>query len=284
MQLNFEHKYNMKRLLLLLIISMMHIQAFAQSPLEKQHQYAESLFEKGLYFDAVTEYKRLLFFDNDSSYIYDANFNIGESYKQGAYFDNAIKFFASAKMNTTDKEEQFTAEIQIIRCNILRKTTDRALELLNNLESNPSYISKMDEINYWRGWTYMFRDEWDKAVACFTGEPELQNICRNVSKSKYSVTFATVISYILPGAGQVYTGHYFSGFMSLGWNALWGYLTIDAFNADRVFDGAVIGSLLWLRFYRGNVQNARKYAENENLKIANKTLNYLQYNYKGTHP
>jgi hypothetical protein len=72
--------------------------------------------------------------------------------------------------------------------------------------------------------------------------------------------------------------------MSLAWNVLWGYLAINAFAADRVFDGAAVGSMLWLRFYRGNIQNAGKLAENENIKIANESLFYLTENYKGEKP
>ena len=90
--------------------------------------------------------------------------------------------------------------------------------------------------------------------------------------------------HIIPGAGQFYTGHYFSGLLSLGWNALWGYLTVKAFIDERVFDGLIIGNFLWLRFYVGNIQNAEKFANEANIKIANKALSYLQDQYKGEKP
>jgi TM2 domain-containing membrane protein YozV len=133
----------------------------------------------------------------------------------------------------------------------------------------------------------MTSDRWEEAAQYFgmvSEEHELKLLCEEVEKDKYSVTFARVISYILPGAGQFYTGSYFSGFMSLAWNVLWGYLTVDAFIADRAFDGAAIGSLLWLRFYRGNIQNAGKFAEEKNIEIANNAYLYLMKNYKGEKP
>ena len=100
----------------------------------------------------------------------------------------------------------------------------------------------------------------------------------------YSVNFAKIFSMIIPGAGQFYTGEYLSGFLSLGWNVLWGYLTIKSFIDDRVFDGIMIGSFLWFRFYNGNIYNAKKFAKEKNLIISNKALFYLQNGYEGEKP
>ncbi len=258
-----------------------------QSYLTIQYEYANNLFNEGLYFDAITEFKRLKFFDKKKIYNYKANIKIGEAYKAGAKFNNAIIAFTKAKIYAKNDKEKFNSEIQIIRTNILRKTTTHALQLLNQLEKNPMSIGKRDEINYWRGWAYMFAGNWQKASNAFAFTDkynQLKKICDKVVNKEYSVTFAKVFSYILPGAGQFYTGHYLSGLMSLGWNILWGVTTINAFSAKRVFDGIVIGNLLWFRFYRGNYQNAEKFAEENNLKIANRVLNNLQKNYKGIKP
>jgi hypothetical protein len=105
-----------------------------------------------------------------------------------------------------------------------------------------------------------------------------------VINDKYSVNFAKIISYILPGAGQIYTGNYVSGLLSLSWNILLGYFTINAFMEDRAFDGVVIGSLLWLRFYRGNIQNAVDFAVEKNSEISNRALEKIQKDFKGIKP
>ncbi|MEN8193984.1 MAG: hypothetical protein ABFS12_14265, partial [Bacteroidota bacterium] len=130
-------------------------------------------------------------------------------------------------------------------------------------------------------------DDWENASLSFEKidkEHPLKTLCDEVEDEKYSVTFATLISYILPGSGQIYTGNYISGLLSLGWNVLWGYLTINAFITDRVLEGALIGGLLWARFYRGNIQNAEKFAVEKNRDISNKAYRYLKNNYKGIKP
>ena len=259
---------------------------FAQDELSRQMDFANNLFEEGLYFDAVTEFKRLQFFDENKNYEFDSNYKIGLGYKRGAKFNEAINYFSKAVLSSKNEEEKFETEIQIVRTNILRKTTDRALQLLNDLEKEASYFQKK-EINYWRGWSYMFADKWDSAAVYFNYidyEHELKNLAKGVENDKYSVTFAKVISYILPGSGQFYTGNYLSGLMSFSWSVLWGYLTIDAIIDERVFDAFAVGDLLFLRFYRGNIQNSEKFAVEKNIEISNKALRYLQNNYKGIKP
>jgi TM2 domain-containing membrane protein YozV len=106
----------------------------------------------------------------------------------------------------------------------------------------------------------------------------------SVIEKKYSVLFAKLSSFIIPGSGQFYTGNYLSGLMSLGWNVLWGYLTINAFVSDKAIEGILIGGLLWARFYKGNFQNAEQFALQKNNEISNSAYKYLAKKYIGEKP
>jgi len=260
---------------------------FAQNEFAKEFIFATKLYNEENYYDAVTECKRLVFFDSDSQYVFKAYILMGKSYKMGGKFSDAILNFTNAELNAKTSGEVFESKIEIIRANILRRTTDRALQLLDDLDKNGNFSSRTDEINYWRGWTYIFAERWKEAASSFSkidSCEQLQQLCMQVEKDKYSVTFANLISHFIPGAGQIYTGNYVSGFLSLGWNILAGYVTINSFAADRIFDGLVELNFFWLRFYNGNIQNAQKFALYENQKISNKALNYLQFQYNGTKP
>lgn len=274
-------------LLFFLLFLIFSCNEYAQDALQKQFNYAKKLFQNEDYYDSITEFKRLLFFDKDNKYGYSANEYIGEAYKMGAKFSDAIDYFVYAGMNTSNPEELFTTKINVIRANILRRTTDRALYLLNSLQNNKIFSSKIREIYYWRGWANIFADKWEKAANAFSktdSNQVLYNICKKVHSEKYSVPFAEIISHFIPGSGQFYTGHYVSGLLSLGWNILWGYITVNAFLAGRIFDGLAVGNFLFLRFYNGNLQNSRRFAEEANQKITDKALNFLQYRYGGTKP
>ena len=260
---------------------------FAQNSFDEQFNLTKKLYSNENYFDTVTELKRLLFFNPNSEYIYSAYETIGKSYKQGAKFSDAIRYFTLAEINALSVDEIYNSRIDIIQVNILRRTTDRAFKLLDSLEADIRFNDKIDEINYWRGWAFIFADDWENAAVTFAGIDstiELTVLAKKVDDDLYSVSFAKTISYIIPGAGQIYTGEYISGLLSLGWNILWGYLTIKSFIDERIFDGIVIANFLWLRFYRGNLQNAEKFAKEKNLIISNKAMNYLRFEFKGLKP
>lgn len=273
--------------ILIYLLTFSAVSTFAQSQFSIQLDYAEKLFSSNQFYDAITEYKRLLFFDSSKTFHYKAYFQIGKCYKAGAKLDDAIKYFVLSELNSNNGEERLKSKFEIVRCNILRRTTSRAHQLLDELQSMNLNSEMKDSIYYWRGWTFMFEDDWKSASVSFSRlkpDHELKILCDRVEKEKVSVTFATVISYILPGAGQIYTGNYLSGLLSLGWNVLSAYLTIQAFNANRVFDGIAILTLIWQRFYRGNIQNAEQFALNKNIDIANGALIYLQNQFKGNKP
>jgi len=279
----FANKY----LLIVILFIQLLATVYAQNTTEIQFNYAQELFVSGKYFDAITEFKRLLFFDKSGDYNYSANSLIGNSYKQGAKFSDAIHYFTFAEINARSEEEYFNSKIDIIRVNILRRSTNRALKLLDSLQADKRFSNKIDDINYWRGWAYIFADDWKNAANTFAeidSAHELKQFADKIDNESYSVSFAKTISYIIPGAGQIYTGEYISGLLSLGWNVLWGYLTIKAFIDERIFDGIIIANFLWLRFYRGNIQNTEKFAEEKNLIISNEGLRYLQYEYSGRKP
>ncbi len=270
-----------------ILVFMAAINLQAQLDLDGQFNYAKTFYDNEKYFNAITEFKRLLFFDDTNKYVFEANKFIGLSYKEGAKFSDAVYYFTLAEKNAQNNEEIFEIKIEIIKINILRRSTGRAFTLLDSLQNDKRYINKKDEINYWRGWTYIFSDDWENASSMFNSispNHELKVLADSINAEFYNVTLSKVLSVFLPGAGQFYTGEYVSGLISLGWNVLWGYLTINAFLDDRIFDGIMIGSLLWWRFYTGNLQNAEKFALEKNLEITNNALRYLRNNYPGNKP
>ena len=255
--------------------------------LEFQKSYADSLFQSERFFDAITEYKRVMFFSNSAKNNFEPNFRIALCYKGGAKYDDAIKYFNYAEMNSNNIDDSINVKLQIIRTNILRRTIPEALLLLNQLEKK--YPSKIDHatLSYWRGWAYLLADDWESASKEFEKIDSIHPIkilADSVYAEKFSVAFAKITSFILPGSGQFYTGNYLSGIMSLAWNVLWGYLTINAFITDRAVEGILIGSLLWARFYKGNFQNAEKFAVERNKEISNKAYEYLAKKYDGEKP
>lgn len=261
--------------------------SFAQNFLEQQYAIASKLFSEEQYYDAVTEFKRLIFFDEEKHYSFFANFMIGLSYKAGGKYSESIYHLTLAEMNAKNEEDIFTTKLEIIRSNILRRTLTQAHKLLDELEMDERFSGNTDEINYWRGWAFMLGDDWEEAAIAFSAirsDHQLKLLSEKTASEKYSITTASLLSTFIPGAGQFYTGEYLSGLLSLGWNVLFGFLAVKSFNEERIFDGLMITNFLWLRFYTGNRQNAVKFATEKNTEIANSSLRWLKDEYTGQKP
>lgn len=279
MTLNFVNR-------ILFFFLLLQIKILSQNYFVEQLELADSLFNSQNYFDAITEYKRLLFFDSLNHFRFYSNYQIGLCYKNGAKYSDAIRYFVLSEISAANDEEIFNSKIQQVRTNILRKTTSRAEKILSEMENDRRFEQHKREIKYWLGWSFIFSDKWKDAYRIFSeiGETNLAQICLNTHEKLYSVEFAKYSSMIIPGLGQFYTGEYLSGLLSIAWNVFAGYLTINAFNQERIFDGIVTANLLWFRFYRGNFQNAEKFAEEKNTRIANESLFYLQNEFNGIKP
>jgi tetratricopeptide (TPR) repeat protein len=257
-----------------------------QSLLNKQFEYAHTLFSTEKYFDAITEFKRLQFFDSLNHFSFTSNKLIGLSYKHGGEFNEAIKYLSIAELNSTDIDSLFDTKIEIVKTNLLRRSTFRSFDLLKDLSDDKRFTEKKDQISYWLGWAYIFNDEWDKAASEFlkAQNQDLAHLCKNVDDVRLSPTKAKILSYILPGSGQFYTGNYLSGILSLSWIALWTNSIVHALISERYFDAFMAADFLWLRFYNGNLQNAEKFAEEHNEEASNWMLYYLKNNYMGQKP
>lgn len=278
----------MKKLFYILFITAVLVSTGkTQDALLTQYNFAQELFNKEEYFDAVTELKRLIFFDSTNQYSFKAYLLMGKSFKAGAKLNEAVYHFTMAEIFSKTDDEFYEAKLQLIRSNILRRTTSQAQKLLDQMMRDERFKSKTDELNYWRGWAYIFADDWQNASESFnkiSADHELKILCDSINNQLYSETLAKLLSVFIPGAGQFYTGNYLNGIFSLGWNALAGWFTINAFAEDRIFDGLVTANLLWLRFYIGGINNSEKFAVEENLLITNHALDYLQHEYRGLKP
>ena len=249
-----------------------------QDHLNLQFKLAEDLYAAEKYFDAVTEFKRLIFFDSTNSFRTRAEYYIGVSYKKGGFFQEAIEHLTLAQMQNRDDEFSYRIRVEIIKSNILRRTVQKALRDIGELEAVINDKDKKTELKLLKGFAYAFSGQWETSSQLFreAGYPAVSDSIDRISGEMYSETKAAIFSAVIPGTGQIYTGNYLNGIISLGMNALTLYLTVNALAADRIFDGAAVGNFLWYRFYSGNISNAVQFVRQKNQQLENNALLMLQ--------
>jgi hypothetical protein len=227
-----------------------------------------------------------MFFDSSKAYSYSAQMLIGECYKKGAKYNEASKYFNLAAFSASSSKETYEAIISGVRTDILRNQPGMALLNLGNLTKDTAFSNKRKEIVYWRGWAFMRKGEWENANKQFSmyGEDSvLIRITKEAYEREYSPVKAKMLSIFLPGTGQMYSGRYLSGLLSLGLVVTGAFFTAKALIAERYFDAIVIGTLAQ-RFYMGSINNSVNYAEKENDILYNEVLTFLENKYSGVRP
>lgn len=259
---------------------------YSQNDLIKQKNHADSVFLSENYFDAIKEYKRLLFFDKEGLFNYTVYNQIALCYKYGGKLENAFNYFSLALTKANSNREIFECKLNLCRLNIIENKTKNAHRILNELENDSLFVAFQEEIKYWRAWIFFYEKDYENASLIFhqLNEIELFELSKQNQEQSLSINKAKILSMILPGAGQIYSENYLSGIGSFIWNLIAGYLTINAFASERIFDGIVLTNILWMRFHRGNLENAEKLAEKKNQIIFINSLINIQNNFRNKFP
>ena len=215
--------------------------------LTSSSNFADSLFEIGDYRNALIEYERLDFFSPSNEWKYKK----GICYRELCRFGEAIYIFKSLN-------EYRELVITYI--------------LLGDY-SLAKYECRRSRDKELMAWVMLHEGKWDESFLLFNKLGRL-DISSDIQTARLlpqkEIKKAQMLSYILPGLGEMYAGKPLPGFCTLSLNLLFGWLSIKSFMDDRPLDGVLITVFLWSRFYQGGIENAGRAAHkfNEEKKIA----------------
>jgi len=248
------------------------------------------------YEDAVTEFKRYIFFNSgregaDVSYAYcQIGLALGNVGKWTEAFDNLNKSVQSALDDKTKDERRLSLAV----AQIGGKNYGRAKFTLLKLEMFGSDEDLRARARFFSGICAIYEYDWKEAQAVFeeyfqsgSGDqfrsikPGLDALLvQAVRSSQKSPSVAKWLSTFLPGTGQIYCGDWSNGFNALALNAATGYLLVHDVLARQYQDVLLNSFFLFNRFYQGNKDNAAtlalQYNERINRLWAEKILDVLK--------
>ncbi|MBI1928870.1 tetratricopeptide repeat protein [Candidatus Poribacteria bacterium] len=242
------------------------------------------LFALRNYDEAITEYKRFIFFHPDDPRASDAFCKIGLAYQSEQRWTEAIDALETAIQQTGDATLKTERRIDLAVTMIASGQYDLALiELLKvstqngrvRLLPNPSDRLRQRAL-FLQGFAYLCRFNWESARQAFKtyfdANPELQHKAKTIDAlfegalhcPQKSVTVAKVLSTILPGAGQAYVGEWKNGLNALALNGLLGFASVNAALDKHYQDATFLTFFLFRRYYLGNRYRAGEAAKEFN--------------------
>jgi len=255
----------------------------------------ERFFNSENYYDAITEYKRYIFFNpaKEDNSISNTYYKIGLSYFHLGKQDEAIselrKSIQTANTDQTREERKIDLAVVLIASGMYSS----AEFLLIKVEMYSPIPELKKKAAYLRGIASLYSYKWQQASEAFhayfnepkdesQGMPEqLESLLNRAQNLKYkSPKLAKILSTILPGSGQIYAGDWRNGINALLLNFTTGYFFVNDILQRQYQDAFINYLFLFGRFYRGNryhaEEAAKKYNTQFNQALASQILKALQ--------
>ncbi|MDH5187184.1 MAG: hypothetical protein OEW70_09000 [candidate division WOR-3 bacterium] len=238
---------------------------------------ADSLYASRYFFDAATEYERLLYnfpSDSNSDYI---RFKLGLSYlkaNESGKGENIIRKIIETSTPYSRKAqlalaENFSRNYQFAQARI--EIRDLIIFTDDSTENQ--------QLNRILGWIELEENEFKKAEYHFSVAQdsamvkETQSLNQLLRKDPF---IAMLLSSIVPGSGEIYSGHYWTGIASFLVNAASIAGFVYSINQKNYLDAALIFSIFFNRFYLGSRQNAYDFAVEYNEKLYKEKIRNLK--------
>jgi outer membrane protein assembly factor BamD (BamD/ComL family)/TM2 domain-containing membrane protein YozV len=282
----------MKKLFPLLLCGMLFCShaAFAEEmSVEKMMSYADSLFERGDYYRAITEYDRAIFFYANHPLAKKARFQIALSYFKGEKLDQAIAQFRALADEYRNEELGRKAFFMVGEAYYQKRDYSRAEDVFTTFVGSYPDDPRTDAARIKIGWTHLREGNWQEAAEEFRKVPVESSLRKQAeglageSKNypdipKKSPTLAGGLSSVLPGAGQLYVGRPGDAATSFLLNGVFIWATAEAFNHRNNVTG---GILLFFEsgWYLGNIYNAVSSAHKYNRRSEQQFMDGLQSRY-----
>lgn len=249
---------------------------------------ADWLLEQKSYHEAITEYKRFIFFNPEGESAAYAFYRMGLAYRSDHKWKEAVDALRASILATEDPK--IADERRIILATTLIASGNYSLARLELLKVSEAPLRPKSL--YFYGIACLYMSDWDEAREAF-GEfysryadgpatdrtEEIERVLASVESSYRSPGLARFLSAIIPGLGQVYAGDWRDGLNALVLNGLAIGFIANAIHRRDYRDAAIISSIS-IRYYTGNIYNAqvdvRKYNKSLDRESAMKILQLVR--------
>ena len=269
---------------------------FAESRvLNADRSFADSLFQEGDYLNAAHEYKRLLFLHPDAPRIDFIAFRVAASYQNAGKLARAIHAYQFL-INTYPKSILVErAKNNIAQCHVLLGDSEQGLASLKRFLSEHQESSLAPRAHFTIGMLHADKGEWEQASRVWSDvystypdtpfaevSDRLARTVKNVDTlPRRSPTVAGVLSALIPGSGQVYTGKMTDGLYNFLGMVVLG--SASFYHVDQeLYEVAIPVGVLSLFFYGNGIYQSIQSARVFNLQHTAQFRNRLQQEIRGS--
>jgi tetratricopeptide (TPR) repeat protein len=262
-----------------------HAETEAAEPPPRLFAFAQALLETGEYYRAVGEFQRFLFFQPQHPLASQAQLRIALAYFCGERWLQAFEVFRQVTRVASDPAVREVAALWMAESLARRGTHEDALRLYREVIATYPGTPTAWRGAYLRAWSLLWLRQWAEARQAFATIAETSPYYTSAQRlaavlapppdlPRRSPTVARVLSTVLPGAGQIYSGHVVDGLIGLGVHSALIAGTSGAILAGLEGAGGIGAFFTW-GFYRAQMGNAAASARAFNVQAEERFIGQL---------
>ncbi len=237
-------------------------------------KFAELALEREDYQTALLTFQRLAFFSKGQENKAYINFQIARCYHLQGKFKWAARYYDQCFYLAEDSlaQQALVGKIGLLLSQSMFK---EALAEIYALEYS-AVFKDTQRLAFLEGLAHFGNLEYEKAHDAFSKAlPADDTLSKNQLRSlllqdkrlsQPNPQIARTISFILPGAGQLYAGDLKNGLNSMALNAALVALAVNVATTYSLLDAGLVVLPWWLRYYLGGAEKARLIAERKRLE------------------
>ena len=244
--------------------------------------FADQQYELKNFEIALENYHRVLFFSKDTNNFYLYN-QISNIYYELQEFNKAIKYFDLSLSACKNARMKYQIIFKKVNCYIsLRNFQYGLIELFSINDSIPVNIQQQK--NFYLGICFFGLKNFKSSEkyfiksltpSCIEQKQAVHELFLDKKLNKPNPKTALILSIILPGTGQIFSGEIKSGINSLLLTSTIAMLGVYLFYQYTLFDAVLFVSPWLLRYYQGGILNAKNFAEQKRQNNRNKIFNKI---------
>jgi TolA-binding protein/TM2 domain-containing membrane protein YozV len=247
--------------------------------------FAQSLYAAGEYYRAIGEFQRFLFVQPEHPLASEAQLTIGLAFFCGERWLQAVEVFRQVARTTPNAMMRAEAVLWMAETRTRGGDQVEAIRLYQELIRQYPESVIAQRAAYLIGWSYVQLRQWEEAREAFARiDPQSPYYASGKRLDvalgtppelpHRSPSVARVLSTVLPGAGQIYTGHTLDGLIGLGLHAALIASTIGAVGAGLEGAAGISAFFTW-GFYRTQRSYAASLAEDFNAQAETRFIGQL---------
>lgn len=247
--------------------------------------FAQALFDEGEYYGAIGEFQRFVFFYPDHPLAPEAQLRIGMALFCGERWLPAFELLRRVARTTADTSIGQAAALWMAESRARGGDHPTAIRLYQEAMARYPGTSVAQRAQYLLSWSLLRQGQWTEARRAFAAigaESAYHRAARRVATAldpppelpHRSPTIARVLSIVLPGAAQIYTGQTLDGMIGVGVHGALIAGTTGAIVAG--LEGAAgVGAFFTWGFYRTQMSHAAVSARDFNTQATERFIEQL---------